>query len=166
MAGMSKLLYKGSCGCSTPEMDTFLQLVRVFRQLIGQTNMNTFYKLFSTRMHECEWFVLFISLYWGCALNEHFQNTNINWQLLHQRKVTCPTCITLNPYHLLVYFANYQMASVVPLQSSGHADLWRRECGWAWPPWCCPPEGWWRTTMGCWGHSSARAEGRRRWNAV
>lgn len=95
-----------------------------------------------------------------------FNIQTLTWQLLHKRKVTCPTCVTLNPFRLVVYFAYYQMASVVPFQPSGHAGLWQRGCGWAWPPWCRPPEGWWRTTMGCWGHSSARAAGRTRWNAA
>lgn len=79
-AGMSKLFHRGPCGCRQEHTgpDSFFLLIGVFRQLIYKTIMTSFYKLFSTHMHEGERFVLFISLYWGCALNEHFEYTNVN----------------------------------------------------------------------------------------
>lgn len=38
--------------------------------------------------------------------------------------------------------------------------LWWWGFVWAWPPWCHHPEVWRRTTQGCWGGRSDRAEGR------
>lgn len=43
-------------------------------------------------------------------------------------------------------------------------ELWGS--GWAWPPWCCHPEGWMKTTAGCWGRSNALGEGRTGWCAA
>lgn len=75
---MSKLFHKGLCGCRQEHTgpDSFLHewadWSNNYDQLL-QTFTNSF-----QHMHEGERFVLFIYLYWGCALNEHFEYTNVN----------------------------------------------------------------------------------------
>lgn len=107
------------------------------------------------------------------CLNEHKFYKYLHHKLLPQLKrslLFSSLLITLNPHlpPLQVEMKGLRVSSApsLPLSLSWDAALELWGSGSAWPPWCCHPEGWMRTTVGCWERSSALGEGRTGWCAA